>query len=71
VADHWLVFRRLNIKTLTPIPLIIHPPNLNDTHLNSYSVSSGNWTSLFPLEIGPEHGQRPGAEFGRDGKSLH
>jgi len=28
--------------------LIIHPPNLNDIHLNTYSALSG------PLEIGPE-----------------
>src|SRR6218665_2533481 len=35
-------------KTLTLTHLISHPPNLNDTHLNSYSVLSD------PLEIGPE-----------------
>ena len=38
----------INGWPLTLIHLIIHPPNLNDIHLNSFSVSSD------PLEIGPE-----------------
>jgi len=37
-------------KTPTPTHLIIYLPNLNDIHLNSYSVPSD------PLEIGSYHG---------------
>ena len=37
-----------NVNCVTHRKLIIHPPDLNDTQLNSYSVP------FDPLEIGPE-----------------
>jgi len=52
----------ISSRILTLIHLIIHPPNLNDTHLNSYSVFSdplknrtwadhGAWTNLWTTSL--------------------
>jgi len=47
---HPLVFHFYSSKTLTLTHLILHPPtlSLNNTHFNTYSASSGNWTWAYP-----------------------